>query len=251
MGTSTEHRATVDALATIALFFPAGIWLSLSTTADGWLPALAAGAAVTTALATSILRRRPRNSTPADRVTLLRAILVGCCATVIVPGLAELAGPAAAEHPGWLLIILGTAAFLLDSVDGRIARYTGKSSPDGAKLDMEVDAALLLVLSVAAVGTLGWWVLAIGLMRYAFVAAAGLRPALRQPLQPSNTRRFIGACQAFALLLALAPGMPPPLGTAVVVLALVLLTASFVRDISAMERLYHQHPGGTAELFAP
>lgn len=244
MGTSTEHRATVDALATVAVFFPAGIWLSRSTTAEGWLPALAAGAAVTTLLATSILRRKPRTSTPADRITLFRAILVGCCVAVIVSGLA------AAKEPGWLLIILGMTAYLLDAVDGRIARYTGMASPDGAKLDMEVDAALLLVLSSAAVGTLGWWVLAIGLMRYVFVAASWLRPALRQPLQPSNARRFIGAFQALALLLALAPGMPLPLGTTAVVLALMLLTASFTRDISTMERNYHQHPDG-AKLLAP
>ena len=46
----------------------------------------------------------------------------------------------------------------------------------GGKLDGEMDAAVLMVLSLAATRSLGVWVLGIGLMRYAFFAAGHLRP---------------------------------------------------------------------------
>lgn len=249
MGTSTAHRATADAMGAIAVFFPAGIWLAADSTAftGSRYVALAIGAAITTALAAFVLRRRPRFSTPADRVTLLRAVLVGCCATIVVPTLGS------AIAPEWLLIGLGTAAFVLDAVDGRVARRTGRASEEGARLDMEVDAALLLVLSCAAVGALGWWVLGIGLMRYTFVAASWARLALRRPMRHSLIRKFIGVLQAGALLFALIPGMPVVAGTAVVMAALVLLATSFGRDIIAMERRCERagDAGGAAALLAP
>ena len=47
----------------------------------------------------------------------------------------------------------------------------GTTSPLGARFDMEVDAFLILVLSVYVGRTIGAWVLAIGVARYAFVAA--------------------------------------------------------------------------------
>lgn len=242
MGNSSARRATADAMATIAVFFPGGILLAADASAftGSRYLALATGAAITIALAAFVLRRTPRFSTPADRITLFRAVLVGCCATIIVPTLGT------ALEPGWLLIVIGTVAFVLDALDGRVARHFGCASEDGARLDMEVDAALLLVLCWAAVGALGWWTLAIGLMRYAFVAASWIRPALKAPLQPSMVRKFIGAAQAFALLVALAPGMPVAIGATVVTLALLLLTVSFARDVSVMEWSYHQHPDGAA-----
>lgn len=242
MGTSSARRATADAMGTIAVFFPAGILLAADSSAftGSRYLALATGAAITIALAAFVLRRRPRFSTSADRITLFRAVLVGCCATIIVPTLGT------ALEPGWLLIGIGTVAFVLDAVDGRIARHTGTASADGARLDMEVDAALLLVLSWAAVGALGWWTLTIGLMRYGFVAASWFRSALKAPLRHSMVRKFIGAIQAFALLVALAPGMPVAIGATVVTLALLLLTASFARDIGVMERRYHRHSDGAA-----
>ncbi len=53
--------------------------------------------------------------------------------------------------------------------------------PFGALLDMETDAFLMLVLStlVWAEGRAGVWVLLIGAMRYLFVGASFVLPALR------------------------------------------------------------------------
>ena len=70
------------------------------------------------------------------------------------------------------MIIMGTLCLTLDGVDGRVARARGEATAFGARFDMETDAAMLAVLSVAvaALGIAGWWVLAIGAMRYGYVA---------------------------------------------------------------------------------
>ena len=69
------------------------------------------------------------------------------------------------------LVGLAVVALVLDGVDGWVARRTGTVSALGARFDMEVDAFLILVLSVYVAGSVGPWVLAIGAARYAFWAA--------------------------------------------------------------------------------
>ena len=89
-------------------------------------------------------------------------------------------------------------ALALDAVDGWVARRTGTVSALGARFDMEVDAFLILVLSGYVAPTLGGWVLAIGLMRYAFVAAGWVLPWLRAgPHRDTGARsspRSRGSC---------------------------------------------------------
>lgn len=239
MESSAGRSAFTDAAVAMAGFLAAGGWLVAVPLRDVAVPylALAAGIAVVGSADASILRRKPLFTTPADRVTLLRAVLVACCATMAVPAL--LGG----SPPGHSFVVLGGLAFLLDAVDGAVARRTGRSSPAGARLDVQTDAALVLVLSCAAVRSLGPWVLAVGLMWYAFVAAGQIRPALRGVLRPNRLRKVIGAYQPFALLLALAPGVPEGLGTGTVALALLTLTASFGRDVLELERT-HRRPAG-------
>jgi hypothetical protein len=82
----------------------------------------------------------------------------------------------------------------------------------------------------------GPWALAIGLMRYAYVAASWVRPALRRPLAFSQFRRLVGGGQGVALLIALLPPVPVPAGRAVLALALGLLVVSFGRDVVGQER---------------
>jgi phosphatidylglycerophosphate synthase len=143
--------------------------------------------------------------------------------------------------PGMLFIAVGSLAFLLDAVDGAVARYFGCASPAGARLDVQTDAALVLVLSWAAAGSHGPWVFAIGLMWYLFTAAGWFRPALRGKLRASRLRKGIGAYQPIAFLLALTPGMPEEIGFAALALAFVALTASFGRDIVELERGQLRH----------
>ncbi len=58
------------------------------------------------------------------------------------------------------LVTLASVALALDFVDGRLARRTGTESALGAKLDGEVDAFLILVLSIEVAPSAGAWVLA-------------------------------------------------------------------------------------------
>ncbi|MGO4186376.1 CDP-alcohol phosphatidyltransferase family protein [Pseudarthrobacter sp. TAF60_1] len=217
----------------VAVYVVAGTWLSAVSWPDLGLQAfgLGAGAVVIGNAAASVLRRTPSFSTPADRVTLLRAVVVALCAVAGVPVL--LTG----ARPGPLLIILGAVAFLMDALDGPVARRTGTASPAGARFDTATDAALVLVLSCATAATVGPWTLGLGALYYFFVAAGRIWPHLRSPLPPRAGSKAIGAFQPFALLLALAPGIPPAIGVAAPALALPLLVFSFARDIVALERL--------------
>lgn len=232
-----------DSGAAVAAYLVASAWIGMVVPADPalWFLALAAGATVIARAAGSVLRRNPRFSTPADRVTLGRAAVVACCAAVAVVGL--MAGAEAGTGANGIVVLLGTAAFLLDAVDGRVARFTGSATAEGSRLDSDTDAALVLVLSCAAAGTFGAWPLGIGLMYYAFLAAACFRPSLKMPLPSSTVRKVIGATQPAALLLALLPGVPHWLGAVVLGAALGLLCYSFGRDVVELERLRRANPG--------
>ena len=107
-----------------------------------------------------------------------------------------------------LLIGLVVPALVLDAVDGWVARRTGTMTELGARFDMEVDAFLLLVLSAYVAPILGLWVLAIGLMRYVFVAAGWVLPWLRLQLPYRYWRKVVTAVQGIALTLA-ASGLIP------------------------------------------
>jgi phosphatidylglycerophosphate synthase len=193
--------------------------------------AAVAGIGLVAAAGATVLTRAERWSGPADRVTLGRTVLIGGCATI---GIMVLAGEQAARP--WWLFALVVPALALDAVDGFVARRTGTSSAAGARLDMEMDAALLLVLSAVSIRSLGWWVLALGGMRYAFVAAAYFRPQLSGSLAFSQFRRVVAAVQGVTLAVALAPITPLPVARTAVALALILLAVSFGRDILTLER---------------
>ncbi|HKU01904.1 MAG TPA: CDP-alcohol phosphatidyltransferase family protein [Arthrobacter sp.] len=238
---SGAERAVPDAFGAVSAYVLSALVLT-SVSSSGLLLQLAglcAGALVTVAAVGSVLRRIPRFSTPADRVTLLRAILVALCAVLAVPQLFT------GRSTGLLLPILGAAAFLLDGLDGVVARRTGTSSAAGARFDSATDAALVLVLSVAAVPVAGPWTLGIGAMYYAFVAAGLIWPHLRAALPSSASRKAIGAFQPFALLIALLPGVPAMAAVLVPALALALLTLSFTRDVVQLER---RHRAGLQEV---
>lgn len=248
MPNRTRRRATAAVAAAAAAYFVAGGWLAFAQ-APGPLAALlatGAGAAVLVRTAGSILQRKPRVCSPADRVTLVRAVLVACCAVLAFTGFLG------RQPPGTLLVLLGTTALALDAVDGPVARRTRSASDNGARLDTETDAALTLVLSCAAAAVVGPWTLLIGLLYYAFAAAGRFRPALRKTLPPSRARKAIGAFQPCALLLALTPGIPAVTGAVALLAALALLLFSFGRDVAALERTGPAEPvaAGTAGTFS-
>jgi phosphatidylglycerophosphate synthase len=167
----------------------------------GWLSASTEGFCFLL-LATLVARHsRARTFGIADVVTLVRGL--GVC---FLAGLGLQALVGGLQRHGLLaMIIIGTLCLLLDGVDGRVARARREASAFGARFDVETDAALLVVLSVAvaALEIAGWWVLAIPALRYGYVAASLVVPALHTPLPYRYSAKVIAVVQAVALLAAL------------------------------------------------
>ncbi|MFF8860541.1 CDP-alcohol phosphatidyltransferase family protein [Streptomyces sp. NPDC015139] len=195
----------------------------------GWLTGLVFAFATWAVLSRALHRSRLSSFGPANRVTLGRATLVGGV-TALVADSFESAPPVT------LLVGLTAVALLLDGVDGKVARRTGTSSALGARFDMEVDAFLILVLSVYVSMQLGPWVLLIGGMRYAFVAAARVAPWLNAALPPSFARKTVAAVQGIALLLAGSELLPSAANLTIVLSALGSLLWSFGRDVLWLRR---------------
>jgi phosphatidylglycerophosphate synthase len=129
------------------------------------------------------------------------------------------------------LVTLASVALALDFVDGWIARRTATQSALGAKLDGEVDAFLILVLSIDVAPTVGGWVLLIGLARYLFLAAGRALPWLRAPLPRRNWRKTVTASQGVALVVAASEVPPLWVSRLLLVVALAMLAESFGRDV--------------------
>ncbi|MEU0796083.1 CDP-alcohol phosphatidyltransferase family protein [Amycolatopsis sp. NPDC005961] len=186
------------------------------------------------------LRRSGRGAFgPADWITFARAVLVGCAAELIAAG----------GHQLWWLVGIVAVALAMDGFDGQVARRTGTASEFGARFDMEVDAFLILLLCIQVSRTLGLWVLAIGLMRYAFVAASWALPWLTAPLYPSMARKTVAAVQGVVLLVAVSGLLPWALSFALVVAALASLVWSFGRDTVWLARHRVQaEPGRIVEI---
>lgn len=174
---------------------------------------------------------------PANRVTLARLGLMALIAALIGEALPR--PPLSAQATAmWWLIAVSTTTALLDAVDGALARRTGLASAFGARFDMETDAAFTLVLCalVLQAGQAGPWVLASGLMRYAFVAAARAWPWLHAPLAPSKRRQTVCVVQITTLIVCLGPIVPPGLASVLAALSLALLALSFAIDIRTLAR---------------
>jgi phosphatidylglycerophosphate synthase len=199
----------------------------------GWFAGLAYGIVVCLLLTTGLQRAGMAALGPANRVTLGRAILVGGVTALAVTSFT-------ADFPRPLLVTLIGVALALDGVDGQVARRTGSSSALGARFDMEIDAFLILVLSVFLAGAFGWWTVAIGAFRYAFVAASWAWPWLTAALPPKFSRKVVAAAQGVVLVVATAGLLPYAVALVVVIGALAALTWSFGRDILWLAKNEHQ-----------
>ncbi|WGY00960.1 CDP-alcohol phosphatidyltransferase family protein [Nocardioides sp. QY071] len=172
---------------------------------------------------------------PANRVTAVRAALAVGVAALTVRGLADpLSG-----HLTAALVALSAVALVLDAVDGYVARRTGTASAFGARFDMETDAFLIAVLSVHVAPQVGWWVLAIGAMRYAYVLAGWVLPWLRRATPPRYWAKVVAAIQGVVLTVAASTLLPDPVVRLAVGAALVLLVESFGHDVVWQWR--HRH----------
>ena len=178
---------------------------------------------------------------PANRVTLARATLVLPIAALL------LHTDALNDRAAWWIIALGTVAMVLDGVDGRVARRTGTASAFGARFDMELDSFLLLALSalVWRSGKVDGWVMAVGGMRYLFVAASVALPALKRELPSSRRRKWVCVAAGVSLLVALGPIVSAPLATRVAASGLLLLVYSFAVDVAWLLSARSRRQAGT------
>ena len=199
--------------------------------------AVAVGSAVVLALAAG--RRavvdRVEVLGPADLVTLARATLACAVAGLV----AETLG--GADVLG-VLVPLAVLALVLDFVDGRVARRTGTASAYGARLDGEADAFLILVLSVLVAHDHGWWVLGLGVIRYAYAVAERLVPWMRRPLPPRYWRKVVAAYVGIALVVVASGLLPAVAAYVVLVLAALLLAESFGWDVVWLRRRVNRTP---------
>jgi len=172
----------------------------------------------------------------ANRATLLRGCLV-----IVLVALAPFAGHLSDSL--WLYGWMALLALILDGVDGKVARATGSQSDFGARFDMELDALFILGLSIAvlALGKAGIWVLALGLIRYAFVAASHFTDWLNAPLPDSFRRKTVCVWQIVTLLVAVLPPVNTLFASTTLATALALLVWSFYLDIRWLYQRRHCH----------
>ena len=206
----------------------AALDLAVGLTAVGWLLGAAFDVATVVLLGRAWVRSGHAPH-PADQVTLLRATLVGGV-TALVAG--SFSGPANVT----VLVGVATVALVLDAVDGHLARRTHTVSGLGARFDMEVDAFLILVLSVYVARGLGAWVLLIGAARYLLLAAGYLWPWLRRPTPPRHWGKVVAAIQGIVLTIVAADLLARPAEIVVTVTALALLAESFAHQVAWLAR---------------
>lgn len=178
----------------------------------------------------------------ANIVTTIRAALTTLTGALI----AEFLFVDHAEALAWLATAIATVALVLDGADGFVARRGRMASWLGAIFDMEIDALLILFLSllVAVSGKVGAWIVAIGLMRYAFAAAQLGVVRLQGALAPSMRRKTVCAAQGVLLCLMISPFVSAQAAQVLGSIAVIALAASFAVDVVALVR---QAPRGYRE----
>lgn len=163
----------------------------------------------------------------ANTVTLTRgglfAAVAGFVAVEPTPALA------------WVPAFLYGTGCVLDWVDGFTARFRGRTTVLGAKLDMAFDTLGFLVAPVVAVlwGRLPIWYLSLSCARYLFKAGRGLRRCQGKPiydLSPSAVRRPLAGLQMVFITVALAPVIPVETVRRLATVVLTPSLAVFARD---------------------
>lgn len=167
----------------------------------------------------------------ANTVTIVRLGL----AALVLAGLPRIV---AADPPIGLLAGVAAVAWLLDAVDGWLARALREVSSFGARLDMETDSLLLIACTLVLVTAdrVGPWILLAGLLRPLFVLAGAAQPWLAQPLPASRRRKVLCAVPLGLVILAMLPPLPPPAAVLSAAAGLALLATSFAIDVSRLWR---------------
>lgn len=225
----------------------AGLDATVGVAAAGWLVGSGCGLVTTGFLAHGMRRRDTRTLGPADRVTLFRAVLVGGVAAIT----ADSVGSAPTDGSQWVLVGMTVVALLLDWVDGQVARRTRTASELGARFDMEVDALLILVLSVGVSRSVGPWVLVVGAARYLRLLARVPWPWMRREAPARYWGKVVAATQGVVLTVVAAGVLPDPASAAALAVALAMLAESFGREVLWLWRHRHLQVRMPARTAAP
>lgn len=195
----------------VSVLFSLGVWIAVATTIWG-----------------SLASHPHEHYGHANTVTTARAL-----STAILAGFIPVAAQISSPTWLWIIAITATITLCMDGLDGYLARKTGLSSAFGARFDMETDALLALVITLFLWQSdkVGIWVLGLGVMRYAFLAAAHWCKPLNAPLYPSLRRKTVCVIQVGALCLMLCPWLSATQAVAVGALALLSLSYSFAVDV--------------------
>jgi phosphatidylglycerophosphate synthase len=172
---------------------------------------------------------------PANIVTTVRLGLACVVAGLVAHSFVE---PARTG----LIVAVAAVALVLDAVDGSLARRTGTCSRFGARYDMEVDAFLVLALSVRVATTVAWWVLLIGLARYLLLVAGWRWPWLRGETPPRYWAKVVAAIQGIVLTIVAAEVLPRWAALTALGIALALLAESFAHQARQLWRIRPASP---------
>jgi phosphatidylglycerophosphate synthase len=140
---------------------------------------------------------------------------------------------------GWALFFVVAAASMSDFFDGPIARRVG-TTRFGGKLDMELDAFNMFALAMAGhiLFDLGWQLLLVGLIRYAYVYALLLLPPVtRIPRWIGLSAKSVCGVAVAVLVAVTAPIVGDRVRELIVNLTALSLVMSFGADLFA--RLYN------------
>ena len=226
-GPATGFVAQVLLLAVLALTAGLGV--------AGWIVGLACAVTMATLLARALVRGPDHRFGPATWITLARGTLaVGVAALV--------ADTVSHDPPVALVVTLSAVAVAMDSIDGPVARRTGTITALGSRFDGEVDAFLILALSVYVAPLVGAWVLVIGAARYVYGVGEWLLAWMQVPLPRRDWRKVVAAVQGIVLTVVAADVLPRTLAQLLTAGALALLAESFGRDLWWLWRRRHQAP---------
>lgn len=170
----------------------------------------------------------------ANWITMLRAGVIIALAGFL-PLAIQRQGLEISNGLAWTPGLMYLGVSLADLGDGFVARRQGKETELGKQLDIETDAAGLLVASLLAVvlGQLPAIYLLVGLAYYPFILGIWLRQEKALPvvaLRPRPYSRIIAGCQMGLVGIVLLPIFNPPFTFIAAYIFMTPLLLGFFRD---------------------
>lgn len=234
------RRAALHATGLLVITLPLGVMMSFMIAQGAGASRPEAAALLTAGLSTFgaalvVYGLLNRQGFPHDRlglcniITLSRGVGIAVMAGLVLAPVSQL---------GWALVVMSGVLLALDGVDGWAARRARLQSQFGARLDVETDVAFAFTLAALAValGQVGIWFLALGLLRPTYLLAGRFWPALRAPLPDATWRKRMAAVQMTVQVALLAPILTPPVTMWMGATLLTAMVISFSVDIRSQLR---------------